>query len=392
MAPRLAATSTIVSVRTMTKALQPSAFQRFLLPGFAFKAIVIGGGYATGRELAEFFVPSGPWGGVAAIALSTVLWSIVCAITFVFAWRAQAFDYRLFFKAMLGKGWVVFEVAYILLVVLVLSVFGAAAGSLGAAMFGIAPTWGTLALMVLIAAFVGLGNTAVERLFSYVTFMMYGVYAIFAVLALSRFGDDILVSFGNSIPPRQWVEGGLKYSGYNVVCAVAVLAVLRHLTSSRDALIAGLLAGPLAMLPALIFFVCMMAFYPGIGNEALPSDFMLRRLDVPAFHILFQIMIFAAILESGAGTVHSINERVSNVWSSRRGTELSHGARFGVGIVLLTLCMFIADRFGLVTLISEGYGALSYVFLAIYVLPVLTIGLWRILRSPHLSDQVSIER
>ena len=30
-----------------------SRFQRFLLPGFAFKAVVIGGGYATGRELAE---------------------------------------------------------------------------------------------------------------------------------------------------------------------------------------------------------------------------------------------------------------------------------------------------------------------------------------------------
>jgi uncharacterized membrane protein YkvI len=32
-------------------------FQRYLLPGLAFKAVVIGGGYATGRELAEFFMP-----------------------------------------------------------------------------------------------------------------------------------------------------------------------------------------------------------------------------------------------------------------------------------------------------------------------------------------------
>ena len=39
-------------------------FQRFLLPGLAFKGVVIGGGYATGRELAEFFVPSGPQGGL----------------------------------------------------------------------------------------------------------------------------------------------------------------------------------------------------------------------------------------------------------------------------------------------------------------------------------------
>ena len=41
-----------------------SWFQRYLLPGFAFKAVVIGGGYATGRELAEFFLPSGPRGGL----------------------------------------------------------------------------------------------------------------------------------------------------------------------------------------------------------------------------------------------------------------------------------------------------------------------------------------
>ena len=47
-----------------------SRFQRFLLPGFAFKAVVIGGGYATGRELAEFFLPSGPWGGIAAMVLA----------------------------------------------------------------------------------------------------------------------------------------------------------------------------------------------------------------------------------------------------------------------------------------------------------------------------------
>ena len=50
-----------------------SAFQRFILPGLAFKAVVIGGGYATGREIAEFFLPAGPWGGVAAMAVMAYL-------------------------------------------------------------------------------------------------------------------------------------------------------------------------------------------------------------------------------------------------------------------------------------------------------------------------------
>ena len=66
-----------------------STFQRFVLPGLAFKAVVIGGGYATGREIAEFFLPAGPWGGMAAMAVATVIWSLVCAVTFVYARRLR---------------------------------------------------------------------------------------------------------------------------------------------------------------------------------------------------------------------------------------------------------------------------------------------------------------
>ena len=63
-----------------------------------------------------------------------------------------------------------------------------------------------------------------------------------------------------------------------------------------DAVVAGLLAGPLAMLPALLFFVCMVAYYPQIATQTLPSDFLLQRLELPVFHLLFQLMIFAALL------------------------------------------------------------------------------------------------
>ena len=32
-----------------------------------------------------------------------------------------------------------------------------------------------------------------------------------------------------------------------------------------------------------------------IGDEALPSDFILRQLQLPVFHLLFQLMIFSAL-------------------------------------------------------------------------------------------------
>ena len=36
---------------------------------------------------------------------------------------------------------------------------------------------------------VAYGNTSVERLFTYVSFLLYGVYALFLVLALTHFGS-----------------------------------------------------------------------------------------------------------------------------------------------------------------------------------------------------------
>jgi len=356
----------------------PSWFRRLLLPGLAFKAVVIGGGYATGRELAEFFVPAGPWGGIAAMALATVIWSGVCVTTFLFARASAAGDYLTFVRALLGPAWVVFEAAYLTFVVLVLAVFGAAAGAIGTATLGLPTFAGTLLLLLAIALVTAYGNPSVERVFTYVSFMLYGVYALFLLLALTHFGARIASGFAERAPASGWAVGGITYASYNIVAAITILPVLRHLRSDRDAVVAGLLAGPLAMLPALLFFCCMVAYYPQIGAATLPSDFLLQRLDLPLFRLLFQLMIFAALLESGTGSVHSINERIATAWRRRRGKPLPRRARLAIALAILVACMFLAERFGLVTLIARGYRALAAVFLLVYVLPLLTIGVFRL--------------
>ena len=361
---------------------RPSWFQRLVLPGLAFKAVVIGGGYATGREIAEFFLPAGAWGGLAAIALATAIWSVVCVLTFAFARLAAARDYRAFFRALLGRGWVLFELAYALFIVLVLAVFGAAAGEIAHATLGAPRIAGTAALMAAIAGVVAFGNASVERLFAWVSVLLYGVYILFFALALGAFGDRLGDAFaGPATFGGGWVAGGVTYAAYNVVGAVIILPVLRHLTSTRDAVVAGLAAGPLAMLPALLFFVCMSGFMPAIAGEALPSDYLLARLGQPWFRYVFQLMIFAALLESGTGAVHAINERVAAAMRAR-GVTLSRAQRGLGALVLLAGCMLIAERVGLVALIAGGYRLLAYVILAVYVLPLATVGLWRLTHRP----------
>jgi uncharacterized membrane protein YkvI len=358
-----------------------SRFTRWVLPGLGVKAVVIGGGYATGRELAEFFLARGPWGGLFAILFATLLFSIFCSLTFVAARRFQTYDYKSFFKQLLGPAWHLFELAYLLFVVLILAVYGAAAGAIGNALFNAPVLAGTVLLAICIAGVVAFGNEAVERLFRDVSYLLYGVYALFIILALWKFGERVPGGFAANPQTAGWALSGLTYFGYNIVGAVVILPVLRHLLSDRDAVVAGVIAGPLTMVPALLFFIPMVAFYPEVQSATLPSDFLLQRIGSPAFHLLFQAMIFSALLESGTSSVHAINERIDHAWASRTGKELTYRQRLSIALVVLVLCMFLASRFGLVALIATGYRALAYILLATFILPLMTVGVWKLWKS-----------
>ena len=303
----------------MSAPASTSRFQRWILPGLAFKAAVIGGGYATGRELAEYFIPSGPQGGVMAIVVAMLAWSGLCALTFALAHATRSYDYRTFFATLLGPFAIVFELAYLVFMVLILAVFGAAAGAIGQAVFGWPTMVGTLLLMLAIGAFTAFGNHSVERLFKYVSFLLYGVYVLLIVFVLTKFGGQAAQQFATPVPTDGWLSGGLTYAGYNIVGAVMVLPLARHFLTKRDAVVAGVLAGPLAMLPGLLFFICMIAWYPSIGAEALPSDFMLRQLNMPVFHVLFQAMIFSRAARKRRG-LRARGER------THRG-DVAHAAR-----------------------------------------------------------------
>src|SRR5687767_7259125 len=115
-------------------------WQRYFLPPVTFMSVVIGGGYATGRELVEFFMSAGPVGGLLGMLVTALIWSVVFGLSLQLARVTQSFEYRSFFKQLLGRGWVLFELAYLALLILVLAVLGAACGEILADLLG-APVW-----------------------------------------------------------------------------------------------------------------------------------------------------------------------------------------------------------------------------------------------------------
>ena len=350
-------------------------FKRYLLPGFVFEAAVIGGGYATGRELVAFFLPAGPLGGLLGMAVSMLVWSAVLAVSFELARRARAYDYRSFLKLLLGRGWFLFEIAYLLLIVLILAVMGAAAGEIFHDLSGAPRLVGSLLMIAAVALVLFHGNAGIERFLALSVGYLYLVYVTLVVWSMLSFGERIQAAIAAEPIGRRWFMAGVTYAGYNVAIIPAVLFSVRHLTRRREAVVAGLLAGPLGMLPGLALYVAMIGYHREIGAVALPSAFLLAKLHAPWFEWAFQIAVLLTLVDTGVPILHAVNERVAKAYEERQRV-MPRALRPALAGGIMVLSVFAASAVGLIDLIATGYGLLSYAFIVLLVLPVLTVGVW----------------
>jgi uncharacterized membrane protein YkvI len=381
---------------TNTESNRAGWFRRLLLPGLVFQSVVIAGGYGTGRELAEFFLGYGPRHGLLSMVLvSTTIWSVVCALSFEFARRVGARDYRTFFKALVGRGWVLYEVCYAGTLVIVMAVVASAAGSILEETFAL-PYWiGVIGIIGAIGFLVFLGSSVVEKALAGWSGVLYAVYMILFAWSLVRFGPEIAQALRAPAPEGVggWPLGGMRYAAYNVALIPALLFATRHLKTRRDAITAGLLAGPIAMVPAILLFTVMAGFYPEITDRPLPANTILEALGSRTFQILFQVVLFGTLIETGTGMIHGLNERIGHAVRDA-GRTLAPWIRPLVATLLLGLGAVLA-RFGLISLIAKGYGTLTWAFWLVYLLPLFTIGVWRLThadQSSRESEELAAER
>ena len=156
--------------------------------------------------------------------------------------------------------------------------------------------------------------------------VLYASYLALVVSSFLVFGDDIQRNFESVAVEPGWALDGIRYAGYNLATVPAVLFCLNHITRRREAVIAGLLAGMIGMLPAVFLFVAMMGQYPEIGAAAIPSTELLARIGSPWFSVVFQLVLLGTLVQTGVGLIHSVNERIASTLQ-HRGKTLSGRAR-----------------------------------------------------------------
>lgn len=358
-----------------------SAFQRFFLPGLVFQSINLAGGYGTGREIVEFFLRYGPINGLLGLLIpSTILISLIAAIAFELARMTHSYDYRSFIQQILGRAWFLYEIAYLISVALVLAVVGAAIGALTLESFNLPGYMGTAVLLVAIAVLAFKGTRVIEGVMSLWSFVLYAVYIVILVSSIYAFGPMLKENLASSENTGGWFLSGLRYGSLQLALLPAILFATTHIKTRRDALIAGALTGPLYLLPAVMFLFAMVPHYPAIIERPVPINFVLEILGNPFLQIAFPIVLIGTFIETGTGMIHAFNERLASVLEAA-GKALPDYWR-AITAILLVIGAMLLSQVGLIDLIAMGYGTMTWVFFALLVLPLLTVGLRKIATRP----------
>ena len=360
--------------------MSTAVFRKYVMPGLVFQGVLIGGGYGTGREIVEYFMQFGPVGGILGMfAVTLPVWAVILAVTFEFSRTFENYDYRSLLKNLLGRFWIAFEFFYISLLVIVLAVVGSAAGVLLRDFFGVPYLVGVVLMLVAVGFLTFKGSELIEKSFSAWSILIYLVYLAFLVVSVARFGDAIGTNLAGGEARPGWALGAFKYGLYNMCVIPAILFCVRHIETRRQAISAGVIAAVTGILPAFFFYLAILGQYPEVLTQEIPAVFVLERARLPALLFVFVIMLFGTLIQTGTGFIHGVNERIQHTLAAR-GREFPDWLRPVVAVTLLMVSLGLA-KFGIIALVARGYGLMSWGVFAIYFVPLVTIGVYKIIRS-----------
>ena len=309
------------------------------------------------------------------------MWSIIAALTFEFCRVFKVYDYNSMSRKLLGKMGFLYEVCYIILLFICLGVANATAGRMISDFTGLNRWIGVVVLSVGIILLVVSKTSTFENILSFWTYVLYAVYALFMIICIVKFGPMIKESFsdgGRSLMSA--IVDGLKYSFYNLGLIAAILYSVRHCKTRRQAVMCGMLVGVIGIIPAYLLLIAMGGLLPDAVYSATHSStavsVIFSRLDMNWLFLVFEIVFFGTLIETGSATIKAVADRVEISMSAN--DKAASKWRIPAVAFIMTIIGVGISAFGLTDLISKGYGTICWGFLIVYVIPMLTIGVYKI--------------
>lgn len=345
----------------------------FFSVAFVWFTTHFGGGFASGRQAAEFFVRHG-WYSV----FTPLIAMGIDAVIFYYAWDFSVinntYDYRSWTDEFYHPYEKIFSNLYEIIFVLTMAVATAVAFATGGSTIksavGTAYLPNTIAIAVVIFLLTIFGAKIVRKAATYIGIaIIIGVVIVYGANAIVSFPQIIAVISDQTAKTNIWsaLWSMLLYASFQAIAVGAYVAVADVLETREDALKAAwagfIINGVLLTLASLT----VLAYYPDILEIPVPTIYVVNNGvgGVLAENII-SILIVLGVISTGVNFVFGGVKRIISWWPNDN-TGSSHSV---IASLIFVIATWSIARFGLIPLVAKGYGFLGYLGIPVLIIPV----------------------
>ncbi|MED1949248.1 hypothetical protein [Brevibacillus centrosporus] len=320
---------------------------------FTYIGTVVGAGFASGREIVEFFVQYGTQ-GLVGILLATALFIWAGIRVMLISYRIQANSYQDVSTYLFGHPFgTVFNSLLVTVLFGTTSVMLAATGAIFWESFQLPSQVGIWISMLMIFFVTRKGLFAIHRVNSiFVPTLIAFTFLVF--LYTKPWADPIMIA--ESTRPFAWLSSPFYYVALNVTLTQAVLVPIGRQSSSEKPLVAGGIIGGLGIgLLLILAFASLSSRMPGIQHAEMPMIALLQGVG-RGIPLLFSLLVYAEIFSTLVANVFGLAEQLRLVTRLRGPTIL-------LGILAISYFISFVGFSSLLRFLYPLFGQLVVFFL-----------------------------
>ncbi|WP_400163436.1 hypothetical protein ACAF76_009135 [Brevibacillus sp. TJ4] len=329
---------------------------------FTYIGTVVGAGFASGKEIIEFFVRYGFQGLIGIVlAMGLFIWSGTRVM--LIAYRIQADSYQTISTYLFGHPFgTVFNALLLTVLLGMTSVMLAATGSIFWESFHLSPQLGIWFSMLMIFVVTRKGLFAIHQVNSIFVPLLVG-FTLLVFFYVQPWEQPLIVT--ESQRPWAWLSSPLYYVALNVSLAQAVLVPIGRNSQSEKPLIAGGLIGGAGIgLLLLLAYFSLTVKMPDIQYVEMPMIALLHDFG-HTISLLFSLLVYAEVFSTLVANVFGLSIQLQQATRLRTPTI----------IALILLISYVISFVGFGSLLRFLYPLFGQ--LVVFFLVMLLYRQWR---------------
>lgn len=319
---------------------------------------VVGAGFATGREIVEFFTKYGFYGFL-GILIAGCLFILLGTKIMILTVEIQARSYQELNSYLFGKKWGFYiNILFFVMLFGVTAVMLSGAGSVFEEQLGMSKMFGVACttVLALIVLHKGIKGLFAINLLVVPTMILFSFILFFNTLENPFFFDNF---FKVSVEVTNWhsIISPFLYSAFNLALAQAVLVPVAFEIQDRAIIKKGGVLGGICLTLILLTSHLSLQSLPSVMNYDIPTAELMKNFAHP-FYWIFILVIFGEIFTSLVG----------NVFGLERQLQQFINMKSIIVFVFLLLSSYLVSYIPYRTLLSNLYPVFGYVSLLFLIL------------------------